>query len=306
MDATPFKAASRTSGKAKAKARLIDGQVGKADSPKPNLMGLLCEALERPGFVSGAYSMFHHYSFSNALWVAKQMEERGQAIGPVATFKRWLDLGRRVKKGEKALCMYMPVSTKPQADTEGAAGEQDGDEPGRRMFFVARHNWFSLGQTEVREGGHDNSNALAETADWSADRALRALDITREDFQCTDGNMQGYATPNMRRIAISPLAQLPQKTTFHEIAHVLLHAGEERLVDGAELGQALREVEAEATAYLCCAVLGLHGLDESRGYIQSWMARAATGDLAERHARRIFSAVERILRAGKPADEEQE
>jgi hypothetical protein len=36
----------------------------------------------------------------------------------------------------------------------------------------------------------------------------------------TDGNCQGYA--RQRTIAVSPLAELPEKTRFHELAHVVL------------------------------------------------------------------------------------
>ena len=36
----------------------------------------------------------------------------------------------------------------------------------------------------------------------------------------------------------------------------------------------LEECEAESVALLCCAALDLPGVDEARGYIQRWLAKA--------------------------------
>jgi hypothetical protein len=43
---------------------------------------------------------------------------------------------------------------------------------------------------------------------------------------------QGYAIPNERVIAVSPIAFDPIKTKFHEAGHVLVHRTEGKLVDG--------------------------------------------------------------------------
>ncbi len=107
-------------------------------------------------------------------------------------------------------------------------------------------------------------------------------------------------------MAVSPLAVNPAKTLFHEIAHCLLHSAQARMQDTAELTRSLAEVEAESVAYLCSAVLGLPGLEEARGYVQDWLdgsGRDAEA-FAEQHARRVFGAVDDILKAGKPATDE--
>jgi hypothetical protein len=43
-------------------------------------------------------------------------------------------------------------------------------------------------------------------------------------------------------------------------------------------------------------VLGLSGLEESRGYIQHWMTGT---NISDKTAQRIFSAANNILEAGK-------
>jgi hypothetical protein len=138
---------------------------------------------------------------------------------------------------------------------------------------------------------------LPDLPQWSAARALEALDIQMIDFDMTDGNCQGYARD--RQIAISPVAALPHKTTFHELAHVVLgHTAEGQLTDDDRTPRDVREVEAECVALVCCEALQLSGADFSRGYIQNW---ANGRGIEERSAQRIFKAANQILIAGRPA-----
>lgn len=86
-----------------------------------------------------------------------------------------------------------------------------------------------------------------------------------------NGNAVGYTKG--KEIAISPVNPLPHKTTFHELAHILLgYTSEGAFSDGEQTLRNLRKVEAESVALLCCESLGLPGADFSRGYIQSWLA----------------------------------
>jgi hypothetical protein len=115
----------------------------------------------------------------------------------------------------------------------------------------------------------------------------------------TDGNCQGYARG--RSIAVSPIAELPFKTRFHELAHVILgHTSEADagLTDSELTPRSLREVEAEAVALVCLEALGLPGAEHSRGYIQHWNERRGAEPIPERSAQRIFKAADQILKAG--------
>ncbi|MCK9366793.1 MAG: ArdC family protein [Metallibacterium scheffleri] len=279
---------------------------GEQGKQGPDYLGLLHGALTEPGKVSACYSMFHRFSLSNALWVADQLASHGESLAPIASFNRWRELGRIVKKGSKALRMCMPVTVKPKADRAKADDSADQDD-GRHVLFVVRRNWFALHHTEPLAGVEPQAIETV-TPDWNAERALASLDITREDFQHTNGNVQGYAKPNTRCVAVSPLAVNPAKTLVHEIAHCLLHSDQARIEDGAELTRDLAEVEAESVAYLCCAVLGLPGLEEARGYVQDWLAGSGCDaeSFTDKHARRVLGAVDKILKAGKPATTETE
>jgi hypothetical protein len=138
--------------------------------------------------------------------------------------------------------------------------------------------------------------------EWDAERALSALSIERVPFDHTDGNIQGFA--KQRQVAINPLAQLPFKTLFHELGHVILgHSTEVDFADSETTPRSLREVEAESVALLCCESLGLEGAEYCRGYVQNWLSRGSASDsemIPEKSAQKIFRAADQIIRAGRP------
>lgn len=255
-------------------------------NPMPTWAELLLEAVKTPGLIMQAYTAFHSYSTGNQLLALWQCLLRGITPGPINTFPGWQKLDRQVRKGEKAVTLCMPITIKEKkpeivgTDDEGKA----------HVAFVYKPRWFVLAQTEGEEMA-----ALMIPA-FDADRALTALGIERLAFERMDGNCQGYAKG--QGIAISPLAQLPHKTFFHEAAHVLLgHSAEGECVDGDFTPRNLREVEAESVALICCESLGLEGPEFCRGYIQNWLG--ASTEIPEKSAQKIFRAADQILRAGK-------
>ena len=133
---------------------------------------------------------------------------------------------------------------------------------------------------------------------FDIDTALCALNITRTTFDELNGNIQGFAIG--REIAVNLVAGLPYKTTFHEVAHVVLgHTTTEKLVDSERTARHIREVDAESVALICCETLGLEGADFCRAYIQHWLKTEK--EILNRSAARIFAAATSILKAGTPA-----
>ncbi len=263
---------------------------------KPDWSALFAEALLTPGRMSEAYSVFHDYSIGN-MWLASwQLATRNLPCSPIASYKRWQELGRQVKKGEKAIALYMPITGK-RHKTEGDGDDEDKEE--RFTFFALKHHWFSLDQTE----GEPYVKEVA-IPEWDRAQALSRLEIEEIAFEKLNGNWQGVAYPVKKQLAINPMAAMPWKTTFHEMAHCLLHGAETRLEDGSCLIEKhIRECEAESVAYLCCATLGLPGLEESRGYIQDWLKHGSQAEeFAKKSASRVFSAANKILKAGCKAE----
>jgi antirestriction factor ArdC-like protein len=254
---------------------------------------LLQSAVTQPGIVSAAYRAFYGYSIGNQILAMMQCAERGIALGPIATFMSWKGKGRFVRKGEKAIVLCMPVTGKRREP--GDRADADTPETKAETFtrFVYRPHWFVLSQTE---GQNVETLVIPE---WDQALALETLGITEEPFTMTDGNCQGYA--RQRSIAVSPVAELPHKTRFHELAHVVLgHTAEAEagLSDSELTPRSLREVEAEAVALVCLEALGLPGADHCRGYVQHWNQQRGAEPIPERSAQRIFKAADQILKAG--------
>lgn len=251
-----------------------------------DFQSLLLDAVTKPGIVSEAYRAFHGYSIGNQLSAAFQCQIRGIDFGPIASFKAWQEKGRTVKKGEKAIALCMPVTMK---------GEKTDKETGDKSEFtfnrfIWRNHWFTISQTEGADFEHD-----VTSPSWDKALALSALDISETPFDHSDGNCQGYASG--RTIAINPVAALPHKTRFHEIAHIVLgHTTEGVMSDSERTPKCIREVEAESVAYIICSILELPGTTECRGYIQTWLSGA---EISEKSAQRIFSAADKIMKAGR-------
>jgi hypothetical protein len=246
---------------------------------------LLEEAITKPGLIMEAYSRFWRFSLGNQLLALIQCHHRGIKAGALATYPKWRELGRQVRKGEKALVLCMPI-TRKRAEKDPVTGEETVH---TWQTFTYRPNWFVLSQTEGKEIPSE------PIPSWDKARALHALGIEEIPFEHIDGNVQGYCTKD-RKIAINPLAELPAKTLFHELGHAILHIGDE-MRDSENLPRSLKEAEAEACALLVLESLGMPGSEYARGYIQSWLGgEGAT--IPERSAQRIFAAADKILKAG--------
>jgi antirestriction protein ArdC len=252
----------------------------KAETTHAQWSQLLAEAVTKPGLLLAAYSAFHNYSIGNQVLALVQCQQRGIKPGPLATFNGWKEKTRYVRKGEKALTLCMPVTIK----AKGEAGDEE-----RFTRFIYRPRWFVLSQTE----GQDVAPTLPPT--WEKAKALTALNIAETPFDLLDGNTQGYAKG--RSVGVSPLAALPHKTLFHELAHVTLgHTAEGQTHDSEHTPRNLMEVEAEAVALILCETLQLSGAEYCRGYVQEWLR----GDvIPERSAQKIFHAADVIIRAGQ-------
>ena len=75
-----------------------------------NFTELLVLALTEPGIISKAYCRFHRFSLTNQILAAIQFQERGMPLSPIASYSHWQTLGRKVRKGEKALALFMPMT----------------------------------------------------------------------------------------------------------------------------------------------------------------------------------------------------
>jgi hypothetical protein len=135
---------------------------------------LLNDALTMPGSLGITYNRFYNYSFLNIILLYLQGVNE-----PVATYKRWQEMGRQVKKGSKATSILRPIMRKETND--------GGEEVQRLGGFKHVKCLFTVSETEGDE--------LPEVAppDWNPTAALAALDIEEVPFEHLDGNVAGYS-----------------------------------------------------------------------------------------------------------------
>lgn len=220
----------------------------------PKSQELLEALLTIPGSTGETYRRFYNYSPRNLGFLALQNcpEE------PVATFKKWNDLGRHVLKGSKAFSILRPIQVKVESG--------DGDAPKLIRRFKVVRALFAVSQT----AGDDLPPY--EPPQWSRERALKTLDITEVPFEHHDGNAQGYSYD--RNVAISRVAVYPFKTLIHEFGHVLSGHTTPSAIAEYEQHRGVMEFEAEATAFLTLKELSAtdqFNESESRAYVQNWM-----------------------------------
>ena len=150
-------------------------------TPAPATFATLLEnAVNEPGILSSAYRAFHNYSIGNQLLAWSQCLARGIQPGPMATFPRWKELGRYVRKGEKAITLCQPVTITRPTDAD-----DETNEPGVITRFVYRPHWFVVAQTD----GAEIPQVPIPT--WGSSVALVALNITEIPFDHPDGNCLG-------------------------------------------------------------------------------------------------------------------
>ena len=253
--------------------------------PLPNIEWpqLLDHALTMPGSVGNEYNRFHNYSMSNLALLYMQ----GIEPQPVATYRKWQELGRQVMKGSKARVIIRPITvkSKDEVDEQGNPKTFTRFKPVRAIFPMSETTGDELPPFELPE--------------WSEDRALTTLDIKRVPFKDFDGNTAGYSY--QRNVAVSPVAVHPQKTLLHEVAHIVSgHTTPENLKQ-YQTHRGRYEFEAEAPAFLVSKELGIG--DEasdssSRGYLQGWLRGEKPG---EESIKRVFKTSTMILNAGRLA-----
>jgi antirestriction protein ArdC len=259
----------------------------------PSNAELLESILTVEGSFGNSYNRFHNYSLRNIGFLALQ----GCPPQPVATFNRWKELGYHVKKGEKAYSILRPITVKVKGDDGDAAPAPDAEPEQPKMMrrFKVVRALFHYAQV-AGEGGLPPY----EPPEWDEARALEALDITEEPFALYNGNVMGYAYD--RTIAVSPVAPYPFKTKVHELGHIELGHTEdapEEEDDREAMHRGIGEFQAESTAYLTLHQLGAEDqmdASESRAYVQHWLRG---GEPSEVDVRQVFSATDRIVRAGQ-------
>ncbi len=252
---------------------------------------LMEQALTAPGSLTGVYDRFHDYSIGNMMLFLYQ-----GLLEPVASESRWKQLGRTKRIDARRKQVIVPLFAKepdPEPAPEGETLEEKRERVSRLIGFTVVKGVLGLSDTEGPE------LPPREIPGWDTDKMLDKLGIRRVPFESTNGNLQGYSQGV--EIAISPLAVHPEKTLMHEVGHVVLGHTLPHAFEDYQTHRGIKEFQAEGVAYL--TMNELDQLDDEtaahcRGYIRHWLKDETPPDTA---IRQVFTAADRILRAGRVA-----
>lgn len=235
---------------------------------------------------------FHHYSFGNILLILAQRQDATQVAG----FHKWIDLGRHVRKGEHGIWILAPITRKVEDDETG--------ETSYRLVGYKSVPVFDISQTDgepLPEPAHLLTGDAPEGLYKRLVNIASDLGFPVEDSDTGQANgVTYYATAEKdARIAINPDREPLHraKTLAHEIAHAILHGPEHKL----DLDRGQIELEAESTAFVVLATLGIDSGDYSFGYVTGWADAEQDADKARTKIRasaaRIQAAATQILDA---------
>lgn len=258
----------------------------------PDWYDLLDQAVQEPGQLAAAHKYFHSYSLANRWLASTQLRAAGLPLMPINTFKGWLNASRPVQKGQKAsiaLIMPVPVRAKKKDET---GKEERGDVVFTK--FMLRSYWFHLNQTD---GEEFNANKV-ERGDWSLASAFDFLEIKEQPFEFSSITDKRLGWAQGKEISVSPLETYQAYGRLREMARIMLGHTDASPSKSVPTEQDVRDVEAETTAYLCAATLGLPGLEEARLRLQMNLDGGAKMRIPDKCAHRAFSAADKLINAG--------
>ncbi len=248
---------------------------------------------------------FHDYSARNALLISLQCPDATHVAG----YRTWqTEFDRQVSEGESAIWIWAPITAKVcPACGEPKSGHDDDCESDGVPYSEWSSQLRSFKPVPVFDVSQTTGESLPslETATYGdASGLVSALCAAAESLgvdvslvspsEWTHGAARGVCEfPQGHRPSVA-VRQRPNEadmatTLVHEFAHGLLHADRTSLPE-----QSLREVEAEAVAYLVGRQFGLD-VCNSAFYLAAWASEDAESVLERLN--RIRSVTVSILGA---------
>ena len=223
-------------------------------------------------------SKFHNYSLNNIHLLKMQNPN----VSQVASFNKWkTDFDRTVKKGSKALKIWVPYQVKTsipvhQKELDFTPAENEMEQKEITVTRFKLGNVFDVSQTEGKELPKAINELTGDVKDYEdLYRAAKAVSmdnqvpISFEEIKRKSTN--GYYSPDENRIVISKGLKGQEqilKTIFHEMAHADLHRGTSAQYGDDQYRK--QELQAESVAYVVANHFGFDTSSYSFGYLAIW------------------------------------
>ncbi|EFE56195.1 PBECR4 domain-containing protein [Streptococcus oralis] len=258
-------------------------------------------------------SQLNNYSNRNLRLILAQNPEARQ----VASFKQWKEnFGRYVKKGEKALRIFKPM-TKIKKDENNQPILDKNGKPETVTFF-GLVPVFDVSQTEGKEmpKAAEVKEQLTDLDYANLYRALMA--IAKENdvsvrFEEMENNKHGYySVPENQIVLRSNEMNKAQiiKTFLHEMAHAELHHADNPQKEN--LTRSTAELQAESVAYVVSSYYGIDTSEYSFNYLSGWSADKETLadleaqlDIVQQEAKSLMVRMDQALEQLRLSQEKQ-
>ena len=258
-------------------------------------------------------SQLNNYSNRNLRLILAQNPEARQ----VASFKQWKEnFGRYVKKGEKALRIFKPM-TKFKKDENNQPILDKNGKPETVTFF-GLVPVFDVSQTEGKEmpKAAEVKEQLTDLDYANLYRALMA--IAKENdvsvrFEEMENNKHGYySVPENQIVLRSNEMNKAQiiKTFLHEMAHAELHHADNPQKEN--LTRSTAELQAESVAYVVSSYYGIDTSEYSFNYLSGWSADKETLadleaqlDIVQQEAKSLMVRMDQALEQLRLSQEKQ-
>ena len=258
-------------------------------------------------------SQLNNYSNRNLRLILVQNPEARQ----VASFKQWKEnFGRNVKKGEKALRIFKPM-TKIKKDENNQPILDKNGKP-KTVTFFGLVPVFDVSQTEGKEmpKAPEVKEQLTDLDYANLYRALMA--IAKENdvsvrFEEMENSRRGYySIPENQIVLRSNEMNKSQiiKTFLHEMAHAELHHADNPQKE--KLTRSTAELQAESVAYVVSSYYGIDTSEYSFTYLSGWSADKETLadleaqlDIVQQEAKSLMVRMDQALEQLRLSQEKQ-
>ncbi len=190
---------------------------------------------------------FWRYSYRNQLLIFTQKSDAARIAG----FKTWNELGRKVKKGEKAIKILAPFTKKIMKKDV-----KTGEEKEVKFTFFSPVNVFDISQTIGNQLPEIECTIQGSNQEWLLKKLLAFCKIQKIKTQFKKlgiNGLFGYNANGKIFIDSTQSINTQSNTLIHEIAHELTHY----TLEGKKFSKQEKEIQAEATTYAVTKALGL-------------------------------------------------
>ena len=258
-------------------------------------------------------SQLNNYSNRNLRLILAQNPEARQ----VASFKQWKEnFGRYVKKGEKALRIFKPMTKIKKDENNQPILDKNGKL--ETVTFFGLVPVFDVSQTEGKEmpKAAEVKEQLTDLDYANLYRALMA--IAKENdvsvrFEEMENNKHGYySVPENQIVLRSNEMNKAQiiKTFLHEMAHAELHHADNPQKEN--LTRSTAELQAESVAYVVSSYYGIDTSEYSFNYLSGWSADKETLadleaqlDIVQQEAKSLMVRMDQALEQLRLSQEKQ-